>query len=842
MTGRLIAIDGRWARMGMAMGMALVAVALLGTTSSSTLEASLQAASSPSTSSGILPLAPSASSENLPASLEEAISATLGKAYLIAPGKGGTLEARNPRHDLQARFSAEGIGVRPTKGEWSFELSLTRYGRQRQLGAVSTAQPLAQGARVEYERATFTEWYENRLQGIEQGFTLAAPPPGHGLIEFELRRSQMLAAELAPDARSVALSDPQGRVVLRYQDLLAYDAGGRELSARLELGPGTISLLVDDRGAAYPLTIDPLVVTEQAHLFASDGEAGDSFGISVALAGDTALVGAFGDDTAGGSDAGSAYVFVRSGTTWSEQADLVASDGASGDEFGYSVALAGETALVGAHRDDTAAGADAGSAYVFVRSGTTWSEQAHLFASDGASSDLFGESVALAGETAVVGAYIDDTAAAGDVGSAYVFVRSGSSWSEQAHLLASDGAEGDLFGSSVALAGETALVGAQFDDTAAAENAGSAYVFVRSGSSWSEQAHLLASDGDAGDLFGVSVALAGETALVGAYLDDTAAGAGAGSSYVFVRSGRSWSEQAHLLASDGDEGDRFGVSVALAGETALVGAYGAGSAYVFVLTPAPSGADLGVSKTDSPDPVTVGRSLTYTLDVSNAGPDAAADVQVSDTLPGTVTFVSATPSQGTCSEAGGTVTCDLGAIASSGEATVTIEVTPNSEGIITNTASVSAATTDPNPANNTAEAVTTVNPAPPRPSCDGQPATIYVRPNGRIAGGPDNGKLYNGTLRGTGGVDVIVGTGGNDLIHAKEGDDIVCAGRGNDVVEAAAGNDRLFGEAGDDTLRGGAGSDTMTGGRGADAFNGGPGTDTATDFNAGEGDTQTSVP
>ncbi|MCZ7684309.1 MAG: hypothetical protein M5U28_38255 [Sandaracinaceae bacterium] len=344
-------------------------------------------------------------------------------------------------------------------------------------------------------------------------------------------------------------------------------------------------------GSAYVFVRSGTTWTVQARLEASDGAAGDGFGRSVALDGDTALIGANLDDTSRGTNAGSAYVFVRSGTTWTQQARLEASDGAGSDYFGLSVALDGGTALVGAPYDDTSRGASAGSATVFVRSGTTWTQQAKLEATDGAAYDYFGWSVALDGDTALVGAPYDDTWGDTDAGSASVFVRSGTTWAWQARLEASDGAASDQFGWSVALDGDTALVGALYDDTWRGTNAGSAYVFVRSGATWTWQARLEASDGAASDYFGHSVALDGETALLGAYGDDTSRGTDAGSAYVFVRSGTTWTEQTKLEASDGAAGDVFGYSVALDGDTALVGAYGddtsrgtdAGSAYVFVL-------------------------------------------------------------------------------------------------------------------------------------------------------------------------------------------------------------------------------------------------------------------
>ncbi len=344
-----------------------------------------------------------------------------------------------------------------------------------------------------------------------------------------------------------------------------------------------------DAGSAYVFVRSGTIWTQQAHLIAGDGAASDQFGTSLALSGETALVGANLDDTTAGTNAGSAYVFVRSGTLWTEEVQLIAADGAANDQFGFSAALSGETVLVGASLDDTVAGSDAGSAYVFVRSGTSWSEQAKLTASDGAAVDRFGYSVALNGDTVLVGARQNDTTGGLDAGSAYVFQRSGTVWSQQAQLAAGDPGSGDSFGTSVALSGNTAVVGVNFDDTTAGTNAGSAYVFLRTGVVWSQQAKLTADGAEAGDSFGNSVSLSGNTALVGAYGDDTAAGGGVGCAYVLVRSGSTWSQQAKLTVTDGSPGDEFGCSVALNENTAVVGAQrdntgggtDAGSAYVF---------------------------------------------------------------------------------------------------------------------------------------------------------------------------------------------------------------------------------------------------------------------
>jgi hypothetical protein len=323
------------------------------------------------------------------------------------------------------------------------------------------------------------------------------------------------------------------------------------------------------RGSAYVFKRSGTSWSQEAKLVASDGVAGDRFGWSVSISGDYAVIGAFNDD----SVRGSAYVFKRSGTSWSQEAKLVALDGVAGDRFGWSVSISGDYAVIGANYDDSSRG----SAYVFKRSGTSWSQEAKLVASDGVAGDRFGWSVSISGDYAVIGACNDDSSR----GSAYVFKRSGTSWSQEAKLVASDGAAGDYFGISVSISGDYAVIGAYYDDSVR----GSAYVFKRSGTSWSQEAKLVASDGAVGDWFGWSVSISGDYALIGACQDDSVRG----SAYVFKRSGTSWSQEAKLVASDGAVGDAFGYSVSISGYNIIIGAYlndntygtNAGSAYIF---------------------------------------------------------------------------------------------------------------------------------------------------------------------------------------------------------------------------------------------------------------------
>jgi hypothetical protein len=334
----------------------------------------------------------------------------------------------------------------------------------------------------------------------------------------------------------------------------------------------------------------------------------DYFGQSVSISsdGNTAIVGVQRDDDRG-TDSGSAYIFIRSGTTWIERQKLTAgTDAANSDYFGYSVSISGDgnTVIVGAYYDDDNGQGNSGSAYIFVRSDGTWTQQQKLTAgTDAGSSDQFGYSVSISGDgnTAIIGAYLDDDNAQGDSGSAYIFVRSDSDspWTQQAKLTAgADAGSGDYFGYSVSVSsdGNTAIVGAHRDDDNAQSNSGSAYIFVRSGSSWTLQQKLTAgTDAGSSDYFGMNVSISGDgnTAIIGAYYDDDNAQSNSGSVYIFVRSDGTWTQQQKLTAgTDAANSDYFGrnVSISSDGNTVIVGAYydddngqgNSGSAYIFV--------------------------------------------------------------------------------------------------------------------------------------------------------------------------------------------------------------------------------------------------------------------
>jgi len=357
-----------------------------------------------------------------------------------------------------------------------------------------------------------------------------------------------------------------------------------------------------------PQSAEAAFLSEVKKLLASDAQPFDQFGFRVAVSGDTAVVGAYGEDAGTGNE-GAAYVFQRDQSgmnNWGEVKKLTASDAAAGDQFGWSVAVSGDTAVIGAQGEGAG-----GAAYVFQRDqggANTWGEVTKLTASNAGADDLFGYSVAVSGDTAVVGAFGED-AFLGNEGAAYVFQRDqggANTWGEVKKLTASDAFGGDRFGSSVAVSVDTAVVGAYHEDGGAGDllpDAGAAYVFGRNqggADNWGEVKKLTASDAQAGDLFGWSVAVSAGTAVVGAFYEDGGAGdplSNAGAAYVFQRNqggADNWGETKKLTASDAQADDSFGYSVAVSGDTAVVGAGWedtggdmAGAAYVFREPPPP---------------------------------------------------------------------------------------------------------------------------------------------------------------------------------------------------------------------------------------------------------------
>ena len=357
------------------------------------------------------------------------------------------------------------------------------------------------------------------------------------------------------------------------------------------------------RGAVFVFTRVGDAWSQTAKLTSSTAALDDRLGTSVAIDGDTIVAGARSDDIAGDSDRGSAYTFARSGpAARTETAKLTASDGDATDYLGFSVAIDGDTIVAGASGDAISGEDNRGSAYTFARTGAaTRTQTAKLRAGDGDPTDRLGTSVGIDGDTIVAGAPGDDIGVNNSQGSAYTFTRSGAaSRTHTGKLVASDGAAVDELGFSIAIAADTIVAGSPTDDIGTSATRGSALTFARSGAAErNETAKLTASDGAAGDSLGWSVAVAGETILAGVPFDEVGTSANQGSVYTFSRTGAgSRTETGVLPSADGAAGDATGSSVAIDGNTVLAGTQwddvgvnaNQGSAVVFF---APAGAPPG---------------------------------------------------------------------------------------------------------------------------------------------------------------------------------------------------------------------------------------------------------
>lgn len=366
-------------------------------------------------------------------------------------------------------------------------------------------------------------------------------------------------------SRAAHLAASDGRPWDGFGALLALD--GDVLVATC----GGCDDLGDSAGAAYVMRWDGTAWNEEAKLFAADPEPRAVLASSVAVSGDTILLGARRSDGTVNYRTGAAYVFRHVAGAWIQEARLEASDGEPANEFGLSVALDGDTALIGAPGNDWLSdNATSGAAYVFVRQGASWTEEARLDPSAGQLNDRFGYAVALDGERAVAGARLHDIAG-GDEGAVFVFERSGSRWIETAMLTGPDVRAGDGLGTHVAVSADTVVATCPGDDTSG-PNAGSVRVYVRDASTWRQQARLAPTDGDGGgeDSFGSAVAIEGDTLVIGSWQDDDRVWNG-GAAYVFWRSGDVWRQLHKHLPNVANGHDWLGTGVALSGSVAAAG-------------------------------------------------------------------------------------------------------------------------------------------------------------------------------------------------------------------------------------------------------------------------------
>lgn len=549
--------------------------------------------------------------ENLPLTAQGPVSAALGHdepAYRVT-----ALQAANPAQHLRAGFSRHGVTV--ASGRARLGMALSAYGYASALEPVGFVPPRARANRVSYAHGALTEWYTNGPLGIEQGFDVAArPSAAAGPLTLSLGLSGNLAARLQHG--SLLLT---GRgAALRYGGLLATDAHGRVLHSWLQLVKGHVLIRVDDRGAAYPLRIDPFI--QQAELAASDGAAYEEFGTSVAVEGDTVVVGVPYHKVGSNELQGAVYVFTMPASGWAnatQTAELIASDGMEKDWFGYSVAISGDTIVVGAPKHAVGSQNEQGAAYIFVMPASGWASETdttELTATDGARFDELGWSVGVSGDTVVAGAPNHKVGSNAEQGAAYVFVMPATGWpaglTETAELSASDGITKDRLGTSVAISGDTVVAGAPHHVAELFAEKGAAYVFVMPASGWTnmtQTAELTASDGEWwGEYLGTSVAISGDTVVAGAPDHAVDSHNLQGAAYVFVMPASGWAnmtQTAELTSSDGAFPDKFGTSVAVSNNTAVVGAIehtvgsnaDQGAAYVFLM---PASGWANITQTD----------------------------------------------------------------------------------------------------------------------------------------------------------------------------------------------------------------------------------------------------
>jgi uncharacterized repeat protein (TIGR01451 family) len=692
-----------------------------------------------------------------------------------------------PWRGVRGYFGPDNVHLRPSQAEhatWALDVRLASYGYGDAQQPVESADPIPLHNGIEYQRGALTEWYLNDQRGLEQGFTLATRPEARDAnaagapLTLMVAIASDLTPKLNPSADSVAFVGSDGEPVLHYAGLLAWDAKGERLAAQIELRPhGALALVVDDRHAQYPVVIDPLIYAE-IKITAPDAATNDGFGHSVAISGDTVVVGVPGDDTPAGTDAGSAHVFVRSGAAWVHQQKLTPNDPAAQAGFGGSVAIAGETITVGAPAASSLFPIPdgnsntisfetirAGAAWVFVRNGSTWTQQQKLLPPEPVLFGGFGAALAMSGETVVVGTPGGNIPAAVDAGCAFVFVRTNGIWALEKKLIAGNGSTGDGFGSAVAISGNVAVVGSPRGDTNAGPDTGAAYIFSRTGTNWASMQRLSAtpdpafekefgravaihgtdivvgaprSDNFAGaayvyflngttwqsqgklvsdspgpvQFFGDGVAIVGDAIVVGAFNAPTPNGPDTGAIYLFARSGSVWNFQQKLFPSDVAIGDTFGWELAMTADTIIAGAQGknspigsdTGAAYIFENA---TTADLFVSQSADKTSVKQNDVLTYTLTVRNFGPNRAQNVAVDDMLPSGTVFKSAQANKGHFTappiDQNGVVTWHLGDMTSLSQesAQLVITVVMRGKGAITNTATVRSSTFDPNLANNT---------------------------------------------------------------------------------------------------------------------------------------------
>ena len=561
--------------------------------------------------------------ERVPSSLFPGITETLQlsgsyEVYRAVADVSGesTYHLENPLHSLDAKLSPGGVNFSSAeKDDWTWNLKFDGYGRGASVDQVADPKLTADGSRVEYHYSNgVTEWYVNGPLGLQQGFTFESKPASSvdGPLEVRMAISGDVTVDVNETGTSALLHSADSLVSYGYGGLYAYDASGDELGARLQATSSGLSIIVDDAGAQYPITIDPFI--EKQYLAGVADDQREEFGTSVAISGDTVVVGA--PHYRWGGIQGAVYLFTVPGGEQSTEPDAVvlkSPRSVEGDSFGRSVAISGETIVVGApdERDEEL---DPwfrfGAVYVFEKPSGGWvstSDAARLTPLEARSVSRFGTSVAISGDTVVVGT---------ESSSAYVFNKPSDGWtdtSEASKLTSPDGSDNGRFGISVAVSGDTVVVGAYRADLGDdQENFGAAYVFTKPTDGWedtSDSVRLTAPDGVKGREFGLSLSMTDDTLVVGApysrnydlYREAREAEDKTpylGAVYVYSMGVPDWTDAAapvKLTAPSDVPWSRFGWSVSVSGDAITVGeldsrrvmpvgggySYSVGAAYVY---------------------------------------------------------------------------------------------------------------------------------------------------------------------------------------------------------------------------------------------------------------------
>jgi len=501
------------------------------------------------------------SSESVPKDPTHSDRKSIRTAYDMVRQSSGTFVARNPDQKWCAQFDERGVTITPDKGGWEWGLELQSYGfpgherKTTECGGAKT-----EGGRIEFRRdEILTEWFVNDRRGLEQGWTINERPRGYeegGVLRLRLDVRGGLIPKIA--SRDVEFLNENGTSILQYGGLKAWDANGMSVPVRWADGGDHKGLCIElmDAGQSYPVVVDPVVKKTIA--------LPDAWSISVAISGDTIVASEY-----SGSQS-NVHAFVRENGDWTPQDVLGSPD--YKDCLGGGVAVSGDAMVAGAPQEDSGATGvggneeddsteDSGAVYVYARNGTVWTRQAYVKASNTDSGDLFGSSVSISGNLMVVGAPGEDSNATGvdgnqanndadEAGAAYVFIRSGSTWAQVAYLKGSDTRAGDRFGKSVSIS----------DGTIAVAGGGSIYLFVSNEGGWVQKAIL-----ESRDALFETVAVSGDTIVAGAPESESA--------YVFSRDGATWSQSAVLHRFDGSDYQHFGCSVGISSNRIVVGAW-----------------------------------------------------------------------------------------------------------------------------------------------------------------------------------------------------------------------------------------------------------------------------